>query len=382
TSKHSKSSSKKLFSKEKEISSNEVSTSSTSETRHTSAATGRKRFLPPRKFGPLAGVVSSDSLLEDDSNTFYLSSEDFILITNKESDLQGCESIDEANSMMEIEQSTNEVSEPLFKTFAEDLESGLRSKTQEEEILPEKYEKRHRKFELSEKKLKNRERERLTYERYQQQLAVEKLRNMEMNRLIPIAALRTESSTTIDANDIEIMHKKLLREAEDTLKRYDELGLGGKKRKPDFPTSSGETTESEATKSPEGVVNTKKQKQRRKDKTSSKKLKLKIPSNKYKNIDDDSSKQSRNSISTSALSNIPEYEIDIIDIGESTGITTFIKPNTPMPTGYRKSTRSALAFGTKLPVALSKKHNFELPEEEFGGLLRQREEYRAANPDT
>src|SRR5438105_2549854 len=120
------------------------------------------------------------------------------------------------------------------------------------------YEKRHRKYELAEKKLKNRERERLAYERYQQQLAVDKLRNMEMNRLIPIAALRHEgasssssSSNTLDASGLEVMHRKLLREAEDTLKRYDELGLGGKKRMTEINynnISSGNTTESETKK--------------------------------------------------------------------------------------------------------------------------------------
>ncbi|KAG9294478.1 hypothetical protein G9A89_001983, partial [Geosiphon pyriformis] len=254
------------------------STNSPGERRH--VTTNKKRFLPPRKFGPLAEALDITTEETNAATRTLFSGVDIVLISPEEQELHDCELIEEdktseeegegeAKSFENENQIQNK--EPLnasFALFTEDLESGLRSKSQEEEIFSAKYEKQHRKHELAEKKLKNRELERLTYERYQQKLAVEKLRNMEMNRLIPVAALRSDKeSSSINANGLELMHKKLLREAEDTLKRYDELGLGlGKKRKAEMTTTSGETSESDNRKY---GVDTKKPRRKRGDSVSS-----------------------------------------------------------------------------------------------------------------
>ncbi|KAF9176682.1 hypothetical protein BGZ51_009839, partial [Haplosporangium sp. Z 767] len=66
---------------------------------------------------------------------------------------------------------------------------------QEEILTDEVYEKRHRKQEMAEKKVKNREKEKLRHAMYQQQLVVEKLRHIEINRLMPISAFRTLQKT-------------------------------------------------------------------------------------------------------------------------------------------------------------------------------------------
>ncbi|CAG8705216.1 18888_t:CDS:2, partial [Acaulospora morrowiae] len=276
----------------------------------------------------------------------------------------------------------------------EDVGSGLRSKAQEEDISDAAYEKRHRKHELAEKKLKNRERERLAYERYQQQLAVEKLRNTDSKSLISVAALRNNDATN-DASKLETVHKKLLKEAEDTLARYDSLGLGGKKRKTDVSSNNTEG-ESKVTEEPE----CKKIRLRGSRRTSNansddvpSKMKAETPIRVTRSRKRNEKQSNENNVnktitikkSVKALprakkvrKSITSSSIDRPSPTLSTHqrVVTFIKPNTAMPSGLRKSSRSALAFGHRIPTKSLTKRDFTLPIMIFGEMMRERENLR------
>ncbi|CAG8620098.1 5328_t:CDS:10, partial [Cetraspora pellucida] len=282
----------------------------------------KKRILPPRKVGTLASVLAEE---------VAAGQETILVLTSDEDILQTCEIVEdndinfdeEMTVSIAIDNDKKDIIVPSFKLWDEDVGSGLRSKAQEEDTSDATYEKRHRKHELAEKKLKNREREKLEYERYQQQLAVEKLRNTDSKSLISIAALRSNDSTS-DASKLETVHKKLLKEAEDQLARYDSLGLGGKKRKADaiINNSINIVGESKIIEEPEN-----------------KKARLRIPRR---------------------ISNANPDEA--------------FTPT--MPTGSRKSTRSALAFGYKVPIKPLVKKDFSLPVSIFGEMMSERENLR------
>ncbi|KAG0188150.1 hypothetical protein DFQ28_005324 [Apophysomyces sp. BC1034] len=108
----------------------------------------------------------------------------------------------------------------------------------------EYYLKRHRKHEMEEKKQKNREKERLQHELYQQQQMVDRIRSMDRSTLLSIiSSLRHREEEDDDENeddmeghvDVDAVHCQLLRDAEETLKRYEMLGFGRRlKKKPDL----------------------------------------------------------------------------------------------------------------------------------------------------
>ncbi|KAF7731595.1 hypothetical protein EC973_009359 [Apophysomyces ossiformis] len=112
------------------------------------------------------------------------------------------------------------------------------------EPIPEDYYlKRHRKHEMEEKKQKNREKERLQHELYQQQQMVDRIRSMDKSTLLSIiSSLRhregeeeeEEGEGEEDQVDVDAVHGQLLRDAEETLRRYEMLGFGRRlKKKPD-----------------------------------------------------------------------------------------------------------------------------------------------------
>ncbi|CAG8433785.1 11367_t:CDS:1 [Diversispora eburnea] len=57
-------------------------------------------------------------------------------------------------------------------------------------------------------------------------------------------------------------------------------------------------------------------------------------------------------------------------------VTTFIVPDTAMPTGPRKSKRSALAFGSRIPSKILIKREFFLPKSIFEKMMKEREAVR------
>ncbi|RIA88953.1 hypothetical protein C1645_825511 [Glomus cerebriforme] len=360
----------------------------------TSEPNPKKRVLPPRKVGTLASVLA-DEVAADQAALLapVISGETTILLTSDESFLETCDVVvdDEDEDLIKANNiNDKEISVPSFRIVNGDI-SGLRSKAQEEDISDVAYEKRHRKHELAEKKLRNREREKLAYERYQQQLAVEKLRNTDSKNLISVAALRNKDATS-DANKLQIAHQKLLKEAEDTLAIYDSFGLGGKKRKADATINEGEgkvleEPESKRTRlrGSKSIFNVNSDDIPPKPKeetltriTRSRKKKNDELASKASTITKKPAKPSQKgkkalnsmlSSTTAASTLVPT---------PSTGdrVTSFVRPRTGMASGSRKSTRSAFAFGERVPTRQMNKKDFVLPDAIFGEMINQREQLR------
>ncbi|KAI9028831.1 hypothetical protein CLU79DRAFT_736253 [Phycomyces nitens] len=89
--------------------------------------------------------------------------------------------------------------------------------------IPEDYYlRRHLKHEREEKKQKNREKERLQHELLQQEQMVTRIRSLDRSTLLSIvSSLRYH----VDTLDLEALHEAMLEDAEETLGRYDMLGL-------------------------------------------------------------------------------------------------------------------------------------------------------------
>ncbi|CAG8443461.1 4113_t:CDS:2 [Diversispora eburnea] len=403
------------------------------------AACPKKRILPPRKVGTLASVLAEEVAAGQEES---ITGDTYIMLTSDENISQTCDIVEEkgldireettmtnkeeetimtnkeeetimTNKIVEGEE--EEIQVPSFKIWEEDVGSGLRSKAQEEDISDAAYEKRHRKHELAEKKLKNRERERLAYERYQQQLAVERLRNTDSKSLISVAAFRNNDVTN-DMSKLETVHKKLLKEAEDTLARYDSLGLGGNKRKADMSSNNTNNTEGESKNTEPEIKTTRTRGSRRISNTDSDDAppKTKTPkvetstrvtrSRKKKNDKQEAGSGITKTQKTTKITKtgkvqypVKESRKSIVSTSKNISkntknkssnespapppiirqrVTTFIAPNTAMPTGSRKSSRSALAFGSKISSKILIKQEFSLPETMFGEMMKEREKLR------
>jgi hypothetical protein len=102
-------------------------------------------------------------------------------------------------------------------------------------VAEEEYMKRHRRLEMEEKKTKNREKERLKHGYYQQKQLVERIKTIERSTLQSIvSSIRHRNiKKSDDVDDIivdeetylDILHQKLLKDAQDLLARYEALGL-------------------------------------------------------------------------------------------------------------------------------------------------------------
>lgn len=202
--------------------------------------------------------------------------------------------------------------------------------------------------------MKNREKERLQYERYQQQLAVEKLRNTDSKTLMSVASLRSNEPANNDMIRLETVREKLLKEAEDQLARYDSLGLGG------------------LGKGKNGGVGMKR-------------------------------KRSSNTVGSSSggdgNSNANDEAVNGSKIGNETGVIkikrprikknntisgSFINPNVLVSTASRKSARTRttmVVFGIKIQTKRSKKQSpkelFGPPSPIYDEMLMERDEWRS-----
>ncbi|KAG0358913.1 hypothetical protein BC939DRAFT_498946 [Gamsiella multidivaricata] len=312
----------------------------------------------------------------------------------------------------------------------------------EENLSDEVYEKRHRKQEMAEKKVKNREKEKLRHAMYQQQLVVEKLRHIEINRLMPISAFRSLQKTVeqeqqqqqreagssadeatqqqhhvpISLAAAKVMqdqyHRRLLREAEENLRRYEQLGLGDTTNTLSAPKYSpfsrtknrlatmilpapktGESSTAVAKTTAAEVKQEKKEKRTVGDGQSRKKVRvLKVSTEEQK---DDGSAVVTNHPKTKEVSSAAVPSTKTVAAASSTSakpasskklstttakpeeaptppkpITTFIKPGSVLASGARKSSRVALAFGEKVPIL--ERMDFDLPMEGFGDMLLER----------
>ncbi|KAF9434112.1 hypothetical protein BGZ76_008541 [Entomortierella beljakovae] len=309
--------------------------------------------------------------------------------------------------------------------------------SQEEMLADEVYEKRHRKQEMAEKKVKNREKEKLRHAMYQQQLVIEKLRHIEINRLMPISAFRslqksaeqeqhqhhqsfkngsssasdeqaTQGPISLAAARIlqDEYRRRLLQEAEENLRRYEQLGLGENYSASSAPMYSSfsrtknriaamipilSTSERIST-SPSSSLGGKVLKSdisiaarsssvegraRKKTKkldllpadiesaviASSGDVKPEHPRTKNAGTKKASSQKS------STLSSISDAKADEPLIPPKP-ITTFVKPGAIIASGGRKSSRVALAFGEKVPTL--ERIDFDLPFDVFGDLIQER----------
>ncbi|KAF9909028.1 hypothetical protein BX616_011324 [Lobosporangium transversale] len=353
--------------------------------------------------------------------------------------------------------------------------------SQEEVLTDEVYEKRHRKQEMAEKKLKNREKEKLRHAMYQQQLVVEKLRHIDINRLMPISAFRSLQKTTteqeyqhphhykdssnpnmdessaspsisasssqqtvgataaaaaapISLATAKIMqdayHRRLLREAEENLRRYEQLGLGENSSATIAPgyspfsrtknrlsammagtisldeKTSANSLESSSSPGLKEVAGAAKVDTRKKAKShlalsaagpgpseghSRKKTKAEVDSSSTVSAEvhkdtttsfslakDKASATTPSTVAAPPKTSLPQKiagsNIVMTQAEEPPRppkpITTFLKPGAIVASGGRKSSRVALAFGEKVPIL--ERMDFDLPLDIFGDLIRER----------
>ncbi|KAF9983386.1 hypothetical protein BGZ75_005160 [Mortierella antarctica] len=325
---------------------------------------------------------------------------------------------------------------------------GIGSSAAQEEILSDEvYEKRHRKQEMAEKKVKNREKEKLRHAMYQQQLVVEKLRHMEINRLMPISAFRSlqkkeactgtddtasppqhhqqqqqqqQQQSLISLAAARVMqdeyHRRLLREAEENLRRYEQLGLGESSQATVAPAYSPFSRTrnrlvhlgsllsqpmEHAMANTSSVSTREKSAHQRSDSTgyarSRKKVKASMQSSdatatttatatavrpRAKTVSSTSSPFSPapNSPSATATTTASPSQQKAKAKGTTAlpqepprppkPITTFIKPGSALASGARKSSRVALAFGEKVPMV--NRIDFDLPLDTFVDLIQAR----------
>ncbi|KAF9414953.1 hypothetical protein BGZ94_000225 [Podila epigama] len=327
---------------------------------------------------------------------------------------------------------------------------------EDEDLHDEVYEKRHRKQEMAERRIKNREKEKLRHAMYQQQQIVGKLRHMDINRLMPISAFRTQSSTSTSLSQEEghtgasttvtdsgggtrsgpgshqishaaaramqeEYHRRLIREAEENLRRYQQLGLAGDTSTtleehspfsrtinrlaswiPDNepinlspPVSSTPESRSSAPHTPRDRQHSE---QRFHDHEPVRKKRIKTVEAALSDEEAYTTTEQRRR--TKSVSSTPSIDMKTQSPTPSTSsttsrksfsikhdpktndtpsqpprppqpITTFIKPGSIIPAGGRKSSRVALAFGEKVPLLT--KRDFDLPMDDvFGPLLRAR----------
>lgn len=312
---------------------------------------------------------------------------------------------------------------------------GSSSAAQEENLSDEVYEKRHRKQEMAEKKLKNREKEKLRHAMYQQQLVVEKLRHMEVNRLMPISAFRSlqktveleeqlrEASASLDnthhhhsSNNISLAaakimqdeyHRRLLQEAEENLRRYEQLGLADSANISSAPAYSpfsrtknrliSMTTGSDGQEQApvsgyasvlsdkkgrssshhshsDGLVANEGRRKRRKatdvhsddaqDSTTPQRRRKKLSASPAGAVP--TARKSQTKVTVPA-----EKPVIVVEPPRPPKpITTFIRPGSILASGSRKSYRVTLAFGEKVPSL--DRIDFELPMDLFGDIIRER----------
>lgn len=291
-------------------------------------------------------------------------------------------------------------------------------KGEDEDLHDEVYEKRHRKQEMLERRIKNREKEKLRHAMYQQQQVVEKLRHMDINRLMPLSAFRKQhkktaseepssssvplsqdeshgtGSSQISVAAAKIMqeeyHRRLIHEAEESLRRFEQLGLAGeastsltdyspfsrtKNRLLSFENDPEDASESEESESedededhlsdepsPKPIVRRRKRirtELSEEDQVSGRRARS-SPSTKTSPAPSSRKLQSSNASITPVQPPRPPKPI-----------TTFIKPGTVLASGGRKSSRVVLAFGEKVPTL--DRMDFDLPlDDVFGPLIRAR----------
>ncbi|KAI8976805.1 hypothetical protein BDB01DRAFT_727260, partial [Pilobolus umbonatus] len=128
--------------------------------------------------------------------------------------------------------------EPIFKVITPVFRKKLTEAEEKEAIPDEYYIKRHRRYEMEEKKQKNREKERLRHGYYQQLQLVDRIKTMDRSLLQSIVSSIRHRNKSLNDKETEIetsegcedeylsqLHQLLLNDAEEHLQRYEALGL-------------------------------------------------------------------------------------------------------------------------------------------------------------
>lgn len=252
-------------------------------------------------------------------------------------------------------------------------------------LSDEYYLSRHRKHEMEEKKQKNREKERLEHELYQQKQLVERLTTLDKSTLASIvSSLRplTNSKPAIahssmTSTELDRLHHILLQDARDQMYRYERLGLGRKRGQGFAVAMSSATAPLPSTTSITSPPHTT-------DGNSFSSITVGSPSPN----DLGSSKSTPPPLPSSSpppLSRKPTViesssptsrrtANSVNSTKESTVLTHFQSHNPqhhrPLGGGKRKSLRTAVAFGEKIPAMDDAE--FMLPQDIFGDMMAKR----------
>ncbi|KAI8581111.1 hypothetical protein K450DRAFT_234693 [Umbelopsis ramanniana AG] len=196
----------------------------------------QKRELPTRH-SLLTDVAVAD--LEDAHtklNQPQFNGHTIIRILRDGSQLDGCQTLADGQGMAQASAQSRselqtEIKVPAFRVIDHKIPAASKKTAQKlpvtEDTDDEAYLRRHRKHEMAEKKLKNREKERLRYDMQQQMRLVDRLKSMNRTNLLATLSsrLRRDGIGELDEAEIKSLHQRMIREAEELLMRYEALGL-------------------------------------------------------------------------------------------------------------------------------------------------------------
>ncbi|KAI8337602.1 hypothetical protein BC941DRAFT_425725 [Chlamydoabsidia padenii] len=216
---------------------------------------------------------------------------------------------------------------------------------------------RHRKHEMEEKKQKNREKERLEHEFYQQKQLVERLTTLDKSTLLSIvSSITKDHHSTMPPADLDRLHQTLLQDAREQLYRYEKLGLG-RKRGQGFTVSAQMITTDRSHSPPL---------------SNSKYSTIKIPAS----LSSSSHTTTRKPISikteTSATMDNNSNHHNNRKLTKEASVLAHFQSHghRSAGAGKRKSLRTAIAFGEKIPTMNDTE--FELPLDLFGDMMDKR----------
>ncbi|ORY95865.1 hypothetical protein BCR43DRAFT_315177 [Syncephalastrum racemosum] len=198
------------------------------------SSTAQKRALPPRNSFLTEAVQAALDRQEDDLDTIPFNA-DTVLVMQDSVDLASC---NDAGPPPDLPSPHTET-EPHrgFKVYTRTVRLKGRSKQDQDDTIEapdeESYLRRHRKYEKEEKKVKNREKEKLQHEMYQQQQFVERVRQTDKNIIMSIATslLQQRGQDPPPHIDADALRRRILRDAEDQLNRFEQLGFSLNSRK-------------------------------------------------------------------------------------------------------------------------------------------------------
>ncbi|CAO3592775.1 unnamed protein product [Absidia cylindrospora] len=354
-----------------------------------------KRALPARH-SFLTEAVSS---VLDSQSKVQLPQVDSRTILKLDQDISYCTIHGEPTPSLQASSDT----QPIFRILPQ------RRPTKTKNSIPlsdDYYTARHRKHEMEEKKQKNRERERLEHELYQQQQLVERLKTLDKSTLASIvSSLRSVNNnspqlpslsstyTSMTTNELERLHQTLLQDAREQMYRYEQLGLG-RKRGQGFAVSTAQPRISSAKMETDHHPGPSKAKSHH-ESGENVALAASQSTPPQSRSPPPSPPSSTSSCSTSPYTKkaIPSAQPSTSSPLPSSLSTTRTKPSSRLESherntresivlahfkahghrpsgGKRKSLRTAIAFGEKIPAM--DEIEFKLPDDVFGDLMQKR----------